>query len=443
MLSSVCIRLTVAAAVLGGLAPEDPLKEQKDAASAFLKALTESDWKAASKDFDATMQKVMPTDKLEKTWKGLIAQVGALKKTVGVRTEAVAKYDIVFLTCQFEKQTLDVKVVFDKEKRLTGLFFVPTRPAEFAVPPYANRESFQEEEVVVGKSGDWPLPGTLTLPRGTGPFPVVVLVQGSGPHDRDETIGPNKPFRDLAWGLASQGVAVLRYTKRTKEHGPKFAALKTYTLQDETIDDARAAVALLRTNPAINPRRIFVLGHSLGALAAPRIGEQGHGLAGIILLAGNSRPLEDLILEQFTYLYSLQGELSAEDRKKLDDIKKQVARVKKADLAAETPKADLPLGIAAPYWLHLRAYNPVATAAKLEMPILILQGERDYQVTMDDFAGWKKGLEGRKGAVLKSYPALNHLFHKGVGKAKPEEYEKPGHVAKEVIDEIATWIKAS
>jgi dienelactone hydrolase len=432
----------LAAALLGSSeAPADPLQEQKELAKAMLDALNKGDYKEAGKAFDDTMRKVLPDEKVEATWKAVLGQKGVFQKLTNVRAENGAKFDFVYLTCQFEKSTFDIRVVIDKEKRIAGFSFVPTPPKEFPAPPYARRDAFTEEEVVVGKDGEWPLPGTLTLPKGAGPFPAVILVHGSGPNDRDETIIANKPFRDLAWGLASQGVAVLRYQKRTKEHGRKFVALKSYTIQEEAVDDARAAFKLLRAHAAIDPKRIFVLGHSLGAVAAPLIGEQEPELAGVILLAGNSRPLEDLVLEQYQYIYSLKGELSDDDRQTLDALKKKVARVKDPTLAADTPKSELPLDIPGFYWLHLRAYDDVATAAKLKMPVFVLQGERDYQVTMDDFALWKKGLAGRKNVTLKSYPALNHLFIEGTGKSKPDEYGKPGHVAKEVVDDVAALVK--
>jgi dienelactone hydrolase len=434
--------LVAAAASAAGDRPADPLREQIASATAMIESLNRGDFAAAGKAFDATMQKVLPPDKLEPAWKAIVAKFGRFRKLAATRGVAGAKNDFVYLTCEFEKETTDVKVSFDKDKRIMGFFFVPTRPTEFAPPAYARPDSYGEEPVVIGEGGEWPLPGTLTLPKGNGPFPAAVLLHGSGPQDRDETIGPNKPLRDLAWGLASQGVAVLRYEKRTRQHGAKFAALKSYNLQDETIDDALAAVALLRANAKIDPKRIVVIGHSLGAVAAPRVGEKDPGLAGLVLMAGNSRPLEDVVLDQYRYIFSLKGELAADDREELEKIAKQVQRVKDPNLPADTPVADLPLHIPPFYWRYLRDYDAVATAAKLQMPVLILQGERDYQVTMDDFALWKKGLAGRPNVTLKSYPALNHLFMEGKGKGKPAEYDVPGHVAKEVVDDIAALIKA-
>ena len=151
------------------------------------------------------------------------------------------------------------------------------------------------------------MPATLTIPNGTGPFPAVVLVHGSGPNDRDETYGPNKPFKDIAWGLASVGIVVLRYEKRTKQYPQESAAIQNFTVQDETIYDALAAVELLNNSSIVDHSKIFVLGHSLGGMLAPRIALQESQIAGLIILAGATRHLEDLMLEQTRYLANLSA----------------------------------------------------------------------------------------------------------------------------------------
>jgi dienelactone hydrolase len=422
-------------------ADDEKLPEQTTKATALVDALVKGDYDAAGKDFDDVMRKALPPDKRKELWEELVKQVGTFQKRTGTRIEKVKKYDVVIVTCQFQKMALDARVVFNAEKQVTGLNFRLAQSHDFKPPPYARPESYREREVVVG-SGDWALPGTLTLPKGDGPFAAAVLVHGSGPHDRDETIGPNKPFRDLAWGLASQGVAVLRYEKRTHTHGKRMAERKdAITLDAEVIDDALAAVAAVRKHKEIDGKRVFIVGHSLGALLAPRIGEREPSLAGLVLLAGNARPMEDVIEAQITYITSLKGELTDKDRASLDKLKQQVARVKDTKLAADTPSADLPLGIPATYWLDLRKYDPTATAARLKMPMLIVQGERDYQVTMTDFAAWQKALVERRNVRFRSYPELNHLFMEGKGKATPNDYGKAGHVARAVVDDLAAWIK--
>ncbi|MBY0524846.1 MAG: alpha/beta fold hydrolase [Gemmataceae bacterium] len=430
------ISLALSAAFTLPLLAQDKADDLDTRARALVTALTKDDFKAAAKDFDDTMKKVLPPAKLEETWKALRGQVGAFQKVTGVRREKKDKYEFVIVTCQFEKAALDARVVFDADKQIAGLFFAPAASAEYKTPAYVKRDAFDDTEVKVG-TAEWVLPGTLSKPKGTGPFAAVVLVHGSGPNDRDETLGPNRPFRDLAWGLASRGIAVLRYEKRTREHGTKLAKIKDLTVKEEVTDDALAAVKLLQRTPGIDPKKVFVLGHSLGAMLAPRIGEQDPSIAGLILLGAPTRPLEDLILEQLTYLVAL----NQVPMRSLDAIREQVARVKDPKLSPDTPDSDLPLGMPAPYWLALRPYKPAEVAVKLKQPLLILQGERDYQVTMTDFAGWKKALTDRKNVELKSYPKLNHLFMEGVGKSKPEEYQKVGSVSPEVIEDIGGWVK--
>ena len=427
-----------------GPVPGEPIS----AAKQFVGQLAKGEFSPARARFDATMKRVVPEAKLAEIWASLISQTGPLREQIGTRTEKVERYDIVFVTCKFERSTLDVKVVFNRDKQIGGLFFVPSRSVADGKPPvYAKPDSFREEEVVVG-SGEWELPATLTVPAGGGLFPAVVLVHGSGRNDRDETIGPNKPFRDLALGLATRRVAVLRYDKRTKVYGPKLAAAagkitaEKITVKEETIDDALAAVALLRETPGIDPKRIFVAGHSQGGMLIPRIAARDQRIAGFVVLAGTTRPLEDVVLDQHNYLFSLDGEISATEKEILDKLQQQVARVKDPALSAETPGADLPLGIPAAYWLDLRGYDPVEAAKSIRRPLLILQGQRDYQVTAEDFAGWKRSLSSRANVRLKQYPTLNHLFMHGEGASTPAEYLKPGHVAEIVVEDIAAWIEA-
>lgn len=433
--------LILLAVALGPAAGAEP-PNLEERARALVTALAKDDFNAASKDFDDTMKKGLPPDKLGDAWKGTVKLVGAFKKQGAATAEKPDKYDVVWVACEFEKATWYTKVVFDDKGRITGLLFTPFGPAgEYKAPAYVKRDSFQESAATVGE-GEWALPATLTVPNGDGPFPGVVLVHGSGPQDRDETIGPSRPFRDLAWGLASQGVAVLRYEKRTKAHGAKLAKAKDVTVKEEVIDDALAAAALLRKAKGIDAKRVFVLGHSLGAMAAPRLGEGDPELAGLILLAAPSRPIGDTIAEQVDYILSLDPSPSEEEKAAVAKIKAQAAKLKDPKLSVDTPAAELPFGQPAVYWLSVLDLRPVETAAKGKQPLLILQGGRDYQVTMDDFDGWKKALSDRKGVTLKSYPKLNHLFAEGEGKAKPEEYlKKEGHVAKEVVDDVAAWVK--
>jgi dipeptidyl aminopeptidase/acylaminoacyl peptidase len=306
-------------------------------------------------------------------------------------------------------------------------------------PDYADLDSFEETEVQV-ITGEFELPGTLSMPKGDGPFPALVLVHGSGPNDRDESYGPNKVFRDLAWGLASQGIAVLRYDKRTLIYGAEMAqSTEGLTLNEETIDDALSAVKLLQETERIDPERVFVLGHSLGGNAAPRIASADDSIAGLVIMAGVTEPLADAMLRQSNYLAELDGEVSAAEAAQIREIEQAVEAIN--NLTPETP--GFFLGAPASYWLDMQAHDPVAEAQALSIPILILQGERDYQVTIEEnFKRWQEGLSERENVTFKTYPALNHHFMPGEGQPNPQEYSVANHIPQEVIDDIAAWILA-
>lgn len=415
----------------------------------LLESLSRNDFQAAVRDFDETMIRLLSPEKLAEFWKQAPDKFGAFKRQTQARREELAPYSIAVVTCEFEKVTLDARVVFDKAKKISGFNFVPSLPqAKYEPPKYANPDFFEETEVTVG-SGDWQLPGTLAVPKGDGPFPALVLVHGSGPNDRDETLGPNKPFKDLAWGLASHNIAVLRYEKRTRVYGTKIvsdrAVAASFTVKEETVDDALAAVRLLQKTERIDPRQIFVLGHSLGATLIPRIAAAGRDLniAGFIIMAGLTRPLEDAYLRQVGYLLSLDGSLSEDDKKQLDELKAQNDKIKSLTDADAGSELKI-LNAQASYWLDLRGYYPPEAALKTNGPILILQGSRDYQVTTEDFENWKRSLRFRQDVEFKLYPKLNHLFFEGQGLSTPNEYTLVhGTVAEYVIIDIAAWIKKS
>ena len=415
-----------------------------DRAAEFVDLMAKGDFAAATTRYDSIMSQVLPEPKLRATWGTLQEQAGRFKQRLQTRALKMGGLDVVLVTCEFESAKVDVKVALNAKGEVSGLFFLPstTGPEATGPPAYANTNSFHERDFVVG-SEEWRLPGTLTLPAGAGakPSPALVLVHGSGPSDRDQTLGVLKPFRDLAWGLATKGIAVLRYEKRTKEYAGRFMGpdqLKI-TVQEESIDDALSAVKQLRETEGIDPKRIFVLGLSLGGTLAPRIGHADPKIAGLIIMAGATRPLEDLVVEQTRYLLSLKGEPSPAEQDQLRGLESAAARIKKLTSADGSSSTNL-LGAPAGYWLDLRAYNPVQEAKALKQPLLILQGGRDYQVTQTDFNQWKEALGTSPTVAFELYPQLNHLFVSGEGKSTPQEYEKPGHVSGTVIADIADWI---
>jgi dienelactone hydrolase len=415
------------------------------AARAFLGLLAKEDFAEARKEFDETMLKAMSQESLADVWKKLVDRLGPFQKLDKARQEKVGLYEVAIVTCVFAKDKIDARVAY-KDKKVSGLFFVPVKSdVVYAAPSYVKKDAFRELDVTVG-SGEWALKGTLSLPTGIGPFPAVVLCQGSGPQDRDETIGPNKPFKDIAWGLSSRGIAVLRFDRRAFTHGKKIAdMIDKLTVKEEVIDDVYAAVALPKQRQDIDASQIFVLGHSLGAMLGPRMALGNPDIRGLILMAGPARPFGDLIVYQYEYLFSLEGPLSEKNKTELAKIKEQVARANDPKLSPEVPAKDLPLGMPARYWLSLRGDSPPDAAKKLKRPMLILQGERDYQVPLEEFQVWKKALSERKDVSFKSYPRLNHLFMEGAGtgKSQPKEYNQVGHVPMEVIDDIAGWVRRS
>jgi dienelactone hydrolase len=403
----------------------------EDRAKTFVGELAKAEWSHPKTAFDPAMSKAASDSMLRDLWSSL-ERGGAFVEVKGTRRMDAKGLRVVLVDCVFGGGQQTLRLVFDEGDRLAGLF-LETPKIAWSPPAYVDLTKLDERELDVGTAPV--LPGWLTVPKGPGPHPAIVLVHGSGPNDQDETVGAVKPFKDLAWGLASRGVAVLRYVKRSRVSRDGIV-----TQRDEAEDPARGAVALLKKTPGVDPKRVFLLGHSQGGYLAPRIAK-GADVAGVVILAGSTRPLQDSLVEQLEYFATTLSPENVSLRATLEAARAYKAHVESPSLRPEDD-VPFPLGgvMKGAYYLDVRGYDPAGVARTLDVPLLVLQGERDYQVTMTDFAGWKAALSSRPKATLRTYPTLNHLFVSGQGTPNPSEYDQPGHVDEEVIGDIAAWV---
>lgn len=370
--------------------------------------------------FDAKMQQAISSSQLKDMWTQVEQQLGPLEKEKEWKQDAIDGTVVYYTDLKFQRAPLRLLVTFNADNKVSGLRLLSVPPEEKPLAAPFDSVHLEESPIEV-VSGNYKLPGTLTRPKGKTHLPIIILVHGSGPQDRDGSIGPNKIYRDIAWGLAAQGIAVLRYDKRTYVYGKASVPEgKEITPDEEVVEDAVSACQLAASLPFIDKRKVFIAGHSLGGLLAPLIATRCPSVTGLILLAAPSRPQDDILKEQIRYLGSLNGNT---DEKLLAQQYQQIK--------AAAPQI---------YWDYLDKYAPVMTACSLSVPMLFLQGERDYQVTMQDFAMWKLGMFGKTNATFQSYPTLNHCFMEGTGKSTPMEYNHPARVYGKVMEDIAKWV---
>ena len=407
-------------------------------ATRLLDHMEAGDFAAALAGFTPQMKGALGADKLA----AVQQQINGAGAATGRDAPKLAQQSgmtVVVVRLHRANASLDATIAVDAEGRVAGLHYAPAPSPPAAAP--AVDAPYLERETQVGE-GPRALPATLAMPKAQlaagKRVPAVVLVHGSGPQDRDQTIGPNRPFLDIARGLAAQGIAVLRYEKRSKARPQDFAA-GDFTVDDETTNDAVAAVQSLRGVEGIDPARIFVLGHSQGGMMAPRIAQRSGQVAGLVMLAAPARSVLTLLAEQNRYLVSLDGSISAEEQAHLDQLDAQIAALRSGgDVAA----ADTPMGAPAGYWRSIDALDPVAEAKAVPLPLLLLQGGRDIQVVDADWQLWRKALAGNPRATFHYFAALNHLGISGSGPGSVAEYQTPGRVDAALINDIATWISA-
>ena len=325
---------------------------------------------------------------------------------------------------------------------IVSVFLFEETPGQISV-----RRSVVSEDIIVGKGTEWELHGVLTIPRNTDdPVPAVVLVHGSGPNDMDETIFDNKPFRDIAEHLSSNGIAVIRYNKRTLTHGIRIAGMRGLTVWEETIEDVLLAADLLRADPRIDNNRIYILGHSLGGMLAPRIHEAGGNFAGLILFAGSPRFLFDISRDQVNAL--IEATEDETERAEIVELRRQLEEeFEKILTLSDDEVKDIVfthMGNMGYYWKDLYK-NPIPEALeRISVPFLVMQPDDDVQVLTDiDFAMYQRLLAGRTNVTFKLYPGLNHLFMPSTGRDISdimEEYKIKSRVDQQVLNDLVEWI---
>lgn len=400
--------------------------QNEEIGKSFIQTLfVEKNYDKAYDFLDAETQKTITLSALKEMGPKIDMQIGKFKNIIDIHKEK----NVFVYYSSFDKMNLDVKISFDDASKINGFYVAPHKEI-------VKEENGLGSEFKV-KSNTIELKGTLLLAKENNQKKLVILVSGSGPNDRNESLGENKPFKDIAEGLYNSGISSYRYDKRTYSNPETFSDKST--IDDEVTNDVLNCVNFFKADKQFEGYEIIVLGHSLGAFMMPRIANKSTNIDKIVMMAGNNRPLEKLVYEQYNYLYSLHP--SEEMKEETQKVKQQIENLHSKDFNDSTPKEELPLGMSAIYWKSLFDYNPIKEVKKVTIPILILQGERDYQVTMVDFSNWKKALKKNKKVQFISYEKLNHLFLTGEGAPNPEEYAVKGHVEPKVINDIANFIK--
>ena len=406
-------------------------------ANAFFDEMSAGKFVEAQAYFDVSVKDKITAENLKSAWSQITANLGTLEGIDGAQNKAQGEYQIVILDCKFSQGSQGFQFVFNKEQKLMGFFILPKKPnTTYNLPGYADTTRYKEKLITVA-SGKYNLPAMLTIPKDSVKVPVVIFVHGSGPADMDESVGAQKPFKDIAAGLGSKGIATLRYVKRTVLYGNEFN--KAFTTKEEVTDDALAMIEFAKTIPEVDPQQIYVFGHSLGGMLAPRIATLSPDLKGIILAAAPAKKLQDVSIEQNNYLYSLGKDTTKAGKEGLANALKEL-NFAKTITDKSLPSDSLVLGLPAAYWADLNDMNQVELAKKLKIRTFIIQGGNDFQVGTQDFNLWVAGLKGKKNVDSKLYPMLNHLFSFSSEKGNISQYQEPLHVDQPVIDDLVSWI---
>ena len=412
--------------------PEGPASVT-EAGEQFVADMADGAFESAYQRFRSNLQSQTSPGHVEAVWMGY-TNVGGPFQEVADATETVQSgYDAVDLTLAFERGEHVLRIMVDEAFDVVGFFIND----EYSRPEYVDTDAFDIEETTL-ETEDCLMEGAVTVPDVENEVPGVVLVHGSGPADMDQTTKGSKPFKDIAEGLATRGIAVFRYDKRTYACSNAVQPSE-YTLDSVCVDDALLAVEQMRSVPAVDPDRTFVVGLSLGALAAPRIADRDGELAGTVSLAAPGRSFYEIFIDQYEHLATV-GEYEWDRMdSQYEEWSDRIDRIRNGDYQP----GDNVLGYPGAFWTSIDEYAHFETARGVDAPMLFLQGDRDYQVSLQkDFELWQEELTDRPDTSFESYDGLNHLFQYGEGASVNPEYFLHNPVDQAVVADIAEWVSA-
>ncbi len=429
-----------------------PKENHLERAQAMFTLLRLTEYETITREFDTSIVKITPLQ-LAKEWRKREESLGAYKRILSTSAEQFATGDLVTIETEFALLPLDIKFSFTDKHLLNGIAFSGAT-AKYKMPQYVRMDSIEERSIVIGAGSAYPLDGVLTLPKNrstTATLPIAILLHGAGAEDKDRTSGPLKPSKDLALGLAMRGIASIRFDKRTKRYALQGAEATTFTVREEVIDDAVAALEAARMLAGqsynIDEKNISIIAPNLAATLLPRIYDrdaeknprQARIKAGV-LLAPHAQSWLESIRTRFKRAFMLDGNINADEQRVMTTLEREIKTATSDTLSRKTPLNKLPFNLPASFWMDVRAYNHIKALQNAPFPMLILHGERDsYMSFADEFPKWKEIFAAKKNVEWKSYPKLVNLL---VPQPPEKEIvERPANIPQEVIRDVAEWIK--
>lgn len=400
----------------------------KRLAEKHVEQIMNGDYEAVLADCSDTLKSQLSTDALKSGWDTIAASAGEYIMVYSATYTRRDDYATVNTILEYENTGLVISLTYNSEEKIRGLW-LNTSAVKYDI---TDNDILTESEIVIGEHQ---LKGILTVPDNAVDYPVAVLVQGSGSSDFDETIGANKPFKEIAHYLAEKGIATIRINKRLYQK-PDLMHDKL-TIYDEYMDDIYSAIDYAKENVGAD---VYVIGHSQGAMTAPKIALD-NGAKGIVMMAGTIRGLEDVVYDQNIATLRATEEYSAKEKEKIAEAVLNGVNSVKALKEGDTGAV---LGIPAEYWLSLRdldAENILKN--RLDIPVLIMQGTADFQISYEnDYQYMKSVLEDKENITFVSYEGLNHLFmpQSIPGAIDVSEYRRENHIPENVLSDIANFI---